>query len=201
MRRDFFFLIVSLLGWQWETDKLLPDRRPNPNWHGLLHTQSDGSLIDDGLLNSRFTDMFLFCFCFLFLSFRTRLPPQLSLCPLTCPPLSSSTTHPAPPLSDPCFPSLSCVSLHAWLAAVIPVSPSVIKGQCRNRCITGRYLTTQHFTGQALYHLSSLTAQWGKKKTRGGGDVVWGFWFGLKFWDSDTTHIKSYLHRTLSHVQ
>ena len=72
--------------------------------------------------------------------------------------------------------ALSCVSLHAWLAAVIPVSPSVIRGQCRNRCIAGRYLTTQHFTGQALYHLSPLTAQWGKKNRRtrhGCGLTVW----------------------------
>lgn len=59
---------------------------------------------------------------------------------------------------------LSRLSLHAWIAAVILVAPSVIRGQCWNRCITGRHPTTQHSSGQALYHLSSLTAQWKKEK-------------------------------------
>lgn len=89
-------------------------------------------------------------------------PPLFCLCPLTCPPQSLSTIHPPSP-SSISFPlsALSCVSLHAWLAAVIPVSPSVIKGQCRNRCITGRYLTTQHNRPNTLSFV--ITDSSGKK--------------------------------------
>lgn len=92
--------------------------------------------------------------------------PPVSLA--SCLPSTVIFHHPPAPssISTPLSSALSCVSLHAWLAAVIPVLPSVIRGQCRNRCITGRNLTTQHFTGQALYRLSSLTAQCKKKHNK-----------------------------------
>lgn len=91
------------------------------------------------------------------------LPPLFCLCPLTCPPLSLSTIH-LPSPSSISFPlsALACVSLHAWLAAVIPLSPSMIRGQCRNRCITGRNLTTQHNRPNTLSFV--ITDSSGKKK-------------------------------------
>lgn len=99
-------------------------------------------------------------------SFLLFLLPPPSPCPLTCPLLSSLTAHlpRLSPISSRLSSFLSRLSLHAWIAAVILVSPSAIRGRCWNRCITGRHPTTQHSSGQALYHLSSLTARWKKEK-------------------------------------
>lgn len=52
-------------------------------------------------------------------------------------------------LSHVCF-RLSCLCLFAWIAAVIPFSPSVIRGLRRNSCIPGSSPTWEHFTVQAL---------------------------------------------------
>ncbi len=152
-----------------KTSKLFPNWRPNPDWHGLNYLIHTKWWITDWwwaaelkihwhvavLFSSFHASFFLLTPLFFHLPFT-----HLFLCALLTALSSSSTTHRPSPSSTPSSFPLPCVSLHAWLAAVISASPSVIRGQCRNRCITGRYLTTQHFTGQALYHLSSLTAQW-----------------------------------------
>lgn len=52
----------------------------------------------------------------------------------------------------------SCLCLHAWVAAVNPASPSLIRGQCRNRCITHTYPTREHFYRPST-HLSSMAAR------------------------------------------
>lgn len=128
-------------------------------------------------------------------------PPYFWLCPLTCPPLSLSTIH-LPSPSSISFPlsALACVSLHAWLAAVIPLSPSMIRGQCRNRCITGRNLTTQHNRPNTLSFV--ITDSSGKKNTRGRGggggrDVVWGSWFGQRMGDRQHTSTELFKVHTL----
>lgn len=84
-------------------------------------------------------------------------------CPLTCvPSFKDHLPSTSSVLSHLCF-CPSCLCLRTWIAAVIPVSPSVIRGQRRNRCNTGSYPTREHFTVQAL-----ICHHWqpGKKKLK-----------------------------------
>lgn len=63
-------------------------------------------------------------------------PPPLSLSPLTCPVFSSTIyLHSPTAVQFHLFSPVSCSSLNASVAAIIPVSSSVIRGQCKNRCM------------------------------------------------------------------
>lgn len=92
-----------------------------------------------------------------------------SLGPLTCPLPSSLAPHlPSPSFVLSCLSSpRPCVSLLAWVAAVIPASPSVIRGQCRNRCMAG--WISDNTTCYRPSTLSFVITDSSVKKEAGGG--------------------------------
>lgn len=160
----------------------------------------------------RSTDMFLFLFPF-FLSLFSYLPLPIwplflpsahfhlhySLGPLTCPLLSSFTTHlpsPSSVLSSLASPRL-CVSLLAWIAAVISASPRVIRGQCRNRCMAGWISdnTTRYRPSTLSFVITDSSV---KKEAEGGGrDMATGFVLGRN-WETETPYTYKAIYSTHS---
>lgn len=130
--------------------------------------QRDESQIDGRLYNQTSSDMFVMCsFFFLTLSYVLMSylldPPHplLFFVPFSFFHYPVSTSLLPLPLH-----LFSTVSLHAWLAAIIPALSSMIRGRCRNRCITGRYLTTQHFTKPNTLSFFITDSSVGKKKNK-----------------------------------
>lgn len=131
--------------------KLLLDRRPNPNWNGLLYTKWWIDCVFKPTIHWHFCFVIKTCIYTCFPVWPLTLSLTLFPLPPSVPSYLPSSflyhlTNSSSSFSSPVSFALSCVSLHAWLAAVILVLPSMITGHHR-----------QIFDNTTLYRPSILS--------------------------------------------